>query len=124
MSQDLTREIEALEDALLSPAVRGSRDRLSALLADDFLEFGESGTAYTKDEILAHLPQTRPATYTVRDFAVEALSRDVALATYRIEARGPAGNVRHSVRSSIWLRCDGVWRLRFHQGTTTSASPS
>jgi hypothetical protein len=45
------------------------------------------------------------------DFAVEALAPDVALATYRI------GEPRPSNRSTIWVRRDGRWQVRFHQGT-------
>ncbi len=41
--ESLADETRALELALLEPEVRGSRQRLEALLADDFLEFGSSG---------------------------------------------------------------------------------
>ena len=64
---DLHHELEALERMLLDPEVRRSPERMSALLADDFVEFASSGVAYDKrvilevlqDEALADDPVTR-----------------------------------------------------------------
>ena len=47
----------------------------------------------------------------MEDFAVTRLGVGVALVTYR--SRDP----RHAKRSSIWVRRDGHWLMRFHQGT-------
>lgn len=43
MDRELAELIERLETELLQPEVRRSPDRISELLADDFIEFGISG---------------------------------------------------------------------------------
>jgi hypothetical protein len=45
----------ALETALHKKTVRNSPDAVAALLADDFMEFGRSGTIYTKATIIEFL---------------------------------------------------------------------
>ena len=40
------------------------------------------------------------------------LSDDVILLTFRI-----VGSDRSSLRSSVWVRSQGQWLIRFHQGT-------
>jgi hypothetical protein len=45
-------EIRALEQSLLTPTVRSSAEELDRVLSDDFLEFGSSGRAYTKEQVI------------------------------------------------------------------------
>jgi ribonuclease HI len=47
--------------------------------------------------------------------AAHPLSADAILLTYRMPGRP---------RSSLWIRHDGRWRLRFHQGTPTESRPA
>ena len=52
------------------------------------------------------------------NFAVEQLSADVALITYKTAHIASTGeHLRRSLRSSLWVRTPEGWRLRFHQGT-------
>jgi hypothetical protein len=117
---DLTAHLQHLEEHLLDPAVRRDPAQLAALLADDFREFGSSGLAFTKAEILSHL-QTEPSaafTLSLRDFTLQLLSPTVALATYISTRRDHAtGEVTEALRSSIWTLQNGHWEMRFHQGT-------
>jgi hypothetical protein len=53
---DLAARRQALEMALQSQAVRADGARLAALLADEFIEFGSSGTLWTRAATLADLP--------------------------------------------------------------------
>jgi hypothetical protein len=53
---DVSETLRGLEASLLTNAVRKNRARVAELLAEDFREFGRSGTAYTKAEILQFLP--------------------------------------------------------------------
>jgi hypothetical protein len=112
MSADLLR---ALELKLMDPAVRGSREAASALLADDFVEFASDGRAYDKPAIL-DLLAADPALpdRAVEGLSVRMLAPSVALVTYRATARG-----RRSLRSSLWREEGGHWRMVFHQGTST-----
>jgi hypothetical protein len=53
--------LEDLERELLQSSTRKNAARVADLLADNFREFGTSGKAYNKSEIIAHLQseQTR-----------------------------------------------------------------
>ena len=114
----LAAQLQALEAALQSQAVRADRARLAALLADDFVEFGSSGNLWTRAATLADLPVEDFCQRSIRDFQARLLADDVALVTYRSQrhANGtlPASA---SLRSSLWKWRDGRWQMIFHQGT-------
>jgi hypothetical protein len=104
------------------------------LLTDDFLEFGQSGRVWTRETIApllgsspdgsagaaapeggaaapeggAAAPEGGAAAPELEAFEVTRLGEGVALVTYRALGAN---------RSSIWVRRDGRWRMRFHQGT-------
>ena len=106
-------EIRELELSLLTPPGRSSAEHLREVVSEDFREFGASGRTYGKDEAIAALLNATlpPAGQdpALVDFRVVELAPGVVLATYR---------TRLSLRSSIWRREGGTWRLYFHQGTT------
>ena len=109
----------ALETTLHKKNVRNSPDAVAALLADDFMEFGRSGTIYTKTTIIELLKgETGDSQVTVENFQTRELGPGVVLVTY-ISSK-PAGihEVRIRVlRSSIWQFKQDRWQLVFHQGT-------
>jgi len=107
----LEDEIRELEERLVTPAVRASADALDRLVSDQFVEFGSSGRVYAKHDVIAQMLAQPSVTVSVTDFHVLALSPDVALATYR---------TGRSLRSSVWRREGGHWRIVFHQGTTVT----
>jgi hypothetical protein len=121
MSKTTAVELQRLELMLLDPGVRRDRKRVEELLAEDFLEFGSSGRVWTREatlELLATETYIQPG---VEDFACRMLSDDVALLTYRSVRRKADGGVQaEALRSSVWIRTHGKWKMRFHQGTATS----
>ena len=124
METELLDILRQLEERLLDPEIRASRDATDALLTDDFVEFGSSGTVYDKASTLAGLQEERAigARIELRTSAwdIRALSADAALLTYRVERREmPEGRWSASLRSSIWRRTGSDWRMMFHQGTAT-----
>ena len=119
----LLEQLQALEVELHKPAARGDATRLNALLHDDYLEFGRSGSAYTKADILSRLPAEAPAATIVvaEGFALRRLAGDVALLTYRsAHLLGDGTLDRFSRRTSVWQRMGLRWQMRFHQGTPTA----
>ncbi len=111
-----------LEQKLHRPEVRRSPDAVRALLADDFMEFGCSGTVYDKASIIEALaaePATEAALVPdVDEFTTRPLSETTVLVTYRSSRRGPDGiGARITLRSSIWTLIDDRWQMLFHQGT-------
>ena len=109
-TQRLDQLIQQLELSLLDPSIRQSPEQLNKLLADDFLEFGSSGKIYNKQDCLQLVESSRQ--FTVTDFKVKELSKELVLATYKTIENGAV-----SLRSSVWQRCGNEWQIVFHQGT-------
>ena len=110
----------SLEQMLLNPAVRRDRAQVSALLTDDFVEFGASGRVWTRDEIIAMLANQGEAWSppAMEDFHCRLIGGRAALVTYRTLGLDPAtGRRTVSLRSSLWTKESGTWKMLFHQGT-------
>ena len=118
LSESLPERLRELEESLLRPDVRKSKELVS-LLSDHFIEFGTSGRVYTKRDLVALLQAETPSTQTTSNFNVQFLAPTVALLTYVIchEASPPA----YTLRSSIWQNFGERWQMVFHQSTRTSA---
>ena len=79
---EILRELEA---SLLKNEVRKNASGVSELLADEFREFGRSGTVYTKAEILNFLGAEEESLIAMEEFACQPVADGVALVTYRTE---------------------------------------
>lgn len=109
--------LRRLEESLLRADFRKSTENVAALFAEDFIEFGSSGRVYNKAQIIEALENETPAQMTLTDFSAKRLSPDVFLVTYRATRHGSRETPpAHSLRSSIWKREGGRWRMVFHQG--------
>jgi hypothetical protein len=106
----ILREFEA---SLLTNAVRKDRARVSGMLADEFREFGRSGTVYTKAEILNFLGAEEEN---------QPVADGVALVTYRSERTELGGETVRALRSSLWVWREERWQMVFHQGTALIAA--
>jgi ribonuclease HI len=104
--------VARLERELVEPAVRSDAARVAALLHPDFEEIGRSGRLWGRDAILEALAEDDAAAAEIAVLGTERIGADAILLTTRtVDRRGA------SLRSSLWLRSGGRWRLRFHQGT-------
>lgn len=109
----LAEHIRELEEQLLSPEIRTNDAELDRLLADDFFEYGSSGSVcYKKDCVVEGGIGVRELF--LSNFQIHPLAEDAVLATYRIEDRT---RLQHTLRSSIWRYRNGRWQMFFHQGT-------
>jgi hypothetical protein len=117
--------LKSLEETLLDPAFRKNSEQVSALLTDDFLEFGSSGRTFDKAAILEDLSNEPPhQTALLSDFAIRHLAPEVILVTYRTTRHDSSAQIIHQAqRSSIWINRNGTWQITFHQGTITNADP-
>ncbi|MGA8042233.1 MAG: DUF4440 domain-containing protein [Terracidiphilus sp.] len=120
---EVTKQLLALEEALLDPTLRRTPAQMDALLAADFMEIGSSGRVWSRAEtldLLAHEEgYTEPPL--VRDFVCRPLALGVVLATYRaIRMDKSSGKPRETLRSSIWSTVAHGWQMRFHQGTSAT----
>lgn len=119
MGMQLEQHLYALEQALQASATRSDAKQLAQLLADDFVEFGASGTVWgSKAEVIAGLQDEVFAPRRISGFAVKVLGQGVALVTYRGHREGTGD----SLRSSVWREEQGQWRMVFHQGTPAPAT--
>jgi hypothetical protein len=120
-SQDLLSEFRALEVAAYQACIRGDGIRLGELLHPDFREFGRSGRAYPRDEVInACAGQSQDHEVRCEEFYLERLAKNPALLTYRSAQVNSDGSMgRHTLRASLWELTEVGWLIRFHQGTST-----
>ena len=100
------------EMRLLDPQIRASAEAVTALLHEDFCEFGASGRVWDRGSLVSAVTAHPGAGVTVGDMTAVRLAPDVVLLTYRVTRPGGP-----SLRSSVWRRDADGWRLFFHQGT-------
>lgn len=90
----LEKQLFQLENKLLVPEIRTSKEELTNLLADNFFEFGSSGKVLYKDEEISEAT-LGIVQMTMSDFEIHLLSEEIVLATYRIYNEV---NKQHSLR--------------------------
>ena len=118
VSDKITQHLSYLEQSLLSPSVRRDRDRVVALLADDFVEFGISGKTWTREQVLEMLGTEEFEAPSIEDLQCRSISDSVVLVTYKtVRTNAETGKSFKTLRSSLWSMQSGIWLLRFHQGT-------
>ena len=105
-----------LELDLLDPSIRGNRDLLDQLLADDFYEIGATGASFGKANVLERLPHESGIAFTASGMSAQRLADDVLLITY-VATRSVDGVTARSKRCSIWVHNSVGWQMRYHQGT-------
>ena len=105
------------EQALLTEAVRASREALDALLADDFMEIASTGVSFGKAAVVDRLPQEAGSVaFECKEFTERPVADGVVVVTYR--ATVVRNGIRTaSMRASLWRREPTGWRMVFHQGT-------
>lgn len=105
-------QVIGFERELLSAAVRSDPTRVRELLHSGFSGFDSSGRIWTRNRLLASL---RPLPMRVRfeSIGADRLAGDLILLRWRAVA--PQA---HYLRSSVWKRTEGSWKLFFCQSTS------
>lgn len=106
------------EEPLWRAETRYDDAYMDQVLHPDFAEFGRSGRTYDRAACLGRPAGEIRARLPLDEFRVSLLTSDVALVTYVSQVDYDELEVAN--RASIWVRGDGGWRLRFHQGTPTT----
>ena len=109
------KKLYELEESLWRPETRFDEEYMDDLLTDEFFEFGRSGRTYQREEALSVSPQEIEIELPLDNFEVHQVACDVALVTYVSQVQYEELEVGN--RSSLWVKEDGDWKLRFHQGT-------
>lgn len=109
----------ALERETLSRECRLDEARLDAFLADDFHEFGRSGTEMTKAGTAHRVAQDtahREGAVTVEDLRAALISSGVVMIKYTSTSAGVRTH-----RTSLWRQDpQRGWQMFHHQGTPTA----
>ena len=111
-SATLLDELSNLETEL----TRRDRTSMEMLLHPDFVEFGRSGTRYTRADALREFADTALLSIQYHNFDLAILNEGAALLTY---VSTDADGHRQTLRTSVWVRTELGWQIRFHQGTPT-----
>ena len=123
---ELLNTLRKLEQTLHQSDIRHSADALDQLLHDEFMEIGRSGAIYTKPDIIASLTTaTTPTTIWSGHYQLYQISQQTAQLIYqtaRVDKDGRKS--RWTWRSSMWVKHQETWQLRFHQGTAVDSPKS
>ncbi|MEV6226670.1 DUF4440 domain-containing protein [Saccharopolyspora shandongensis] len=111
MDEDFETVINS-ELELLTPGVRANDDAVRALLHEDFREFGASGTIWDRETVVHATRASSSTPIQADDLRPVRLGPDAILLTYTARMEDST-----SLRTAIWIRADGAWKLRHHQGT-------
>ena len=106
-----------LEESLWKSETRFNEEYMRTIMAKDFFEFGRSGKIYSIDECLSASYQEIGAKLPLKDFAIHEIDEKVVLITYISEVQ--YDEIEIGNRSSLWLKNEDGWKLKFHQGTPT-----
>lgn len=103
--------LKALEERLLQPETRKSKEELDLLLADDFMEITSYGLIKDKADCLTGLAVP---VMKLSEFSIRLLGEHLVQTMYTMT---DVTQSRTSLRSSIWRRSSQGWQMTFHQGT-------
>lgn len=109
-----------LEKDLLDPTKRVDKKFLEDIIDPDFIEYGQSGKIWNKDDLLNNLSNQNSVEIFTNDFNCLELASDVVLITYKSSLDKNFKN--SSLRSSIWKKRQEKWKIVFHQGTSITTS--
>ncbi len=111
------QKLHELEESLWKSETRFNEEYMRTIMAKDFFEFGRSGKIYSIDECLSASYQEIGAKLPLKDFAIHEIDEKVVLITYISEVQ--YDEIEIGNRSSLWLKNEDGWKLKFHQGTPT-----
>jgi len=122
IKENLHKTIYELESCHTDDNIRSSKSKLSDMLSDDYVEFGESGKTYSKNDCLESVSCENSVT--IIDFKTKIISDDVILSTFVAKKINKhTKEEKYSLRSSVWKLFGDKWKMIFHQGTPVKSNP-
>lgn len=118
MKKNLKETIYELEKSLMTPETRRDAQGIKTLMSEDFFEFCSSGKVYRyKSGDVFDCGQESEYKYEVEDFDIDEIIGGCLLATYKAIRTDREGEKARTLRSSLWRKEKGKWKMIFHQGT-------
>ena len=121
----LARDLRTREESHLRYECRSCAESMADLLADEFVEFGNSGRMIDRGSAIDVAAAGAPFHFRIDAFAVHRLAAQVALTTYRLSAWPESESAaKITLRSSVWVYRVGRWQMIFYQGTVAKPEGS
>ena len=118
----LEQTLIASEKSLIEAKKKDDAAFFKRTLSADFSLVGVDGKLLQKQEAVDDVGDADLVELTPYDVKVVAVSEDSAIVTYDAivrkkpeEDQGPPPRYQHF--SSVWVKQDGAWKLKFHQAT-------
>jgi len=108
----IKQQFYELEISHLNANNREDKDIILNLLDENFKEIGKSGKIIKKSDIENNSLHTFE--YKISEFVTEKIQKGIVLVTYKLF--NETDNVTTN-RSTLWIRKNSEWKMRFHQGT-------
>jgi len=112
------------EMALHQVWFRTNKSVVERLLHPEFKEVEESGQSHSFKEILAYMDSEKHSQDNIhsQDYEIINLESTSILLLYKSALLKPTGEYsRFAKRSSIWVKSNGQWQMKYHQGTHCEA---
>lgn len=110
--------VKEFELDLLNSETRKSKEKLATLIADDFMEFTQSWSIHTKQDIIDILPQCTEEKFEVREYQEKPLAQDIILVNYIADREVIETNLKRcTLCSSIWQKKNNIRQMIFFQWT-------
>ena len=117
-TDQLKNYLKSLEQKLLLRETRKNPHELEKIIADKFFEIGSSGKIWNKKTVIEALNNEPQTDISMTDFRFTLLSENVALINYTSHHKQNNDNPSFkSLRTSVWKKFNGNWKIIFHQGT-------
>jgi hypothetical protein len=117
----LEEKLLQFENDLLDPDFCSDIDKLEHRFAAGFVEYGQSGAVYGRDAMIRFLLASKKRNIEIRNFTVRCLGSSAAVANFTavegLESGKSGMPGDRSLRTSVWVKEEGDWRIFFHQGT-------
>jgi hypothetical protein len=118
----LEQTLIASEKSLIEAKKKDDGAFFKRTLSDDFALVGVDGELHERQEAVDELGDSDLLELTAYDIKVVAVGENAAIVTYDAivrkapeEDQGPPPRYQHF--SSVWVKQDGAWKLKFHQST-------
>lgn len=124
LRNNLLEELKAREPIFYHPEKYGKTEQdIEAQMCDEFWEVGASGKVYTRQDVIEILLEryndpNYQDVWETSGFDLKEIAPDNYLLTYSLVQ----DKTRRTRRATIWRKCEGMWKILYHQGTIISGS--
>ncbi len=115
------KELIENEIALHRLEIRTDKNELSKLLHSSFIEVGMSGQTFSFNSIIESMSAEKSTGSVIhsQDYECIELEGGAVLLLYKSAVINSDGSIeRFAKRSSVWVKVENKWKLRYHQGTS------